>query len=71
MSLKMKLTAYPFHFFVNAPPQKKKNNKHKPNQNHKETTPSHHHPSLPPLWEFWVWYVSSYKVLASAEHSLK
>lgn len=24
MSLKMKLTAYPFHFFVNAPPQKKK-----------------------------------------------
>lgn len=47
---------------------KKKTNKTKQPRNQ---SPLHHHTTLPLLWEFSVWYVSSYKVLASAEHSLK
>lgn len=42
MSLKMKLTAYPFHFFVNAPPQKKKQ------QTQTKPKPQRNHPLSPP-----------------------
>lgn len=64
-----------FRFFVkkkkketNGQQHKKKTNKTKQPRNQ---SPLHHHTTLPLLWEFSVWYVSSYKVLASAEHSLK
>lgn len=50
----------PFHFLV-----KKLKNKNK------ETNLPRHHTTRTLLCEFAVWYVSSYKVLASAEHSLK